>query len=78
VIGGGEDHAEGLPHTRKINSDELPRDPDHDDVPEELELLAGLGQPVTVLTDDGVGPAALVIVPGLFGHARRLADGELD
>jgi hypothetical protein len=57
-----------------VTDDELPRDPDLDDVPEELTILAGLGQPVTVLDEDGVGPAALVIVPGLFGHARRLGE----
>jgi hypothetical protein len=55
----------------------LPRDPDWDDVPEDLQLLAGLG-PVTVLEPDGVGPATLVIVPAMFAHARRLREGELD
>jgi hypothetical protein len=48
------------------------------DVPEDLALLAGLGQPVVVLDEDGVGPASLVVVPGLFGHARRLGDGEAE
>jgi hypothetical protein len=42
-----------------------------DDVPEELQLIAGLG-PATVIDADGVGPATLVIVPQMFGHARRL------
>jgi hypothetical protein len=31
---------------------------------------------VTVLDEDGVGPATLVVVPGLFGHARRMGEGE--
>ena len=55
--------------------DELPRDPDWSDVPEELVLLSELnhGQ-VTVLTDDGVSRDTLVVVPGLFGHARRLEE----
>jgi hypothetical protein len=54
--------------------DELPRDPDWDDVPEELQLLSGLG-PVTVLDEDGVSRGdQLVIVPGMFGHARRLEE----
>ena len=55
--------------------DDMPRDPDWDDVPEELRLLAGLnGGRVTAITEDGVGPAQLVIVPGMFGHARRSGD----
>jgi hypothetical protein len=58
-------------------TDELPRDPDYDDVPEALLLLSELnhGQ-VTVLSDDGVSRDTLVVVPGLFGHARRLAEEE--
>ena len=58
-----------------MTDDELPRDPDWDDVPEDLVLLANLehGQPL-VLSEDGVGRDALVVVPSLFGHARRLAD----
>jgi hypothetical protein len=59
-----------------IDHDDLPRDPDLDHVPDELQLIAGLG-PATVIDADGVGSATLVIVPGLFGHARRLRDGEL-
>ena len=59
-------------------SDEsLPRDPDWDDVPEELRLLAGLGDgQVTVLCADGVSHDVMVIVPGLFGHTRRLTEDE--
>ena len=58
--------------------DDLPVDPDWDDVPEELRLLAGLGNPVTVICEDGVSQDALVIAPGLFAHARRLREGEHD
>ena len=55
--------------------DDMPRDPDWDDVPEALRLLAEVdGGRVTAITEDGVGPAQLVIVPGMFGHARRLDD----
>jgi hypothetical protein len=46
------------------------RDPDMDDVPETLQRLDG--ERVTVLDEDGVSQDTLVIVPGLFGHARRL------
>jgi hypothetical protein len=56
--------------------DELPRDPDLDHVPSDLQLLAGLG-PVTVIEPDGVSREQLVIVPSLFAHARRLHDDEL-
>jgi hypothetical protein len=56
------------------DSDELPRDPDWDAVPEPLRIMAGLGAPVIVLDDEGVGPATLVVVPGLFGHAKRLTE----
>jgi hypothetical protein len=51
------------------------RDPDLADVPSDLQLLAGLG-PVTVMDQDGVGPATLVIVPALFAHARRLREED--
>jgi hypothetical protein len=57
-----------------VTDEDLPRDPDWKDVPEDLVILAGLDRPVTVLDEDGVGPALLVIVPGLFGHASRLDD----
>jgi hypothetical protein len=57
--------------------DNLPRDPDWDDVPDDLQLIAGLGR-ATVIDADGVSRDTLVIVPGLFGHARRVRDGELD
>jgi hypothetical protein len=60
-----------------VTEQELPPDPDWDDVPEELVLLSALndGQ-VVVLDEDGVGPATLVVVPSLFAHARRLEEGE--
>ena len=53
-------------------------DPDWDDVPEELRLLAGLGNPVTALCEDGVSQDTLVVVPSLFAHARRLEEGDQD
>ena len=55
--------------------DDLPRDPDWDDVPEELALLSHLdhGQPM-VLDEEGVGVATLVVVPSLHAHARRLTE----
>ena len=57
------------------DSDELPRDPDWDDVPEELRLLAGLDHGVVaVLCEDGVSQDTLVVVPALFAHARRLEE----
>lgn len=57
--------------------DDLPLDPDWDAVPEDLRILAGLNHGiVTVVCEDGVSQDALVIVPGLFGHAQRLEEGE--
>jgi hypothetical protein len=53
--------------------DDMPRDPDWADVPEELQLLAGLDHAsVIVLCEDGVSRDALCVVPSLFAHARRL------
>ena len=55
--------------------DDLPLDPDWDDVDDDLRILRGLDHGVvTVLCEDGVSHDALVIVPGLFAHARRLRD----
>jgi hypothetical protein len=52
-------------------------DPDWDSVPEELRLLAGLNHGiVTVISPDGVSRDRLVVVPGLFGDSRRLAEDE--
>jgi hypothetical protein len=59
-----------------VSDEQLPRDPDWDDVPSDLQLLAGLG-PVTVIEPDGVSREQLVIVPSMFAHARRLRDDEL-
>jgi hypothetical protein len=56
--------------------DELPRDPDWDAVPEPLLLLSGLGAPVIVLDDAGVSADTLAVVPGLFGHAKRLTEED--
>ena len=54
--------------------DDLPPDPDLDDVP--LPLLAQEGKAVTVTTVDGTTETAtLVIVPALFAHSRRLREG---
>jgi hypothetical protein len=58
-----------------VTDDELPRDP-WADVPEELVLLSGLGDRVTVLDEDGETCDQLVIVPGLFEHARRLDEED--
>lgn len=54
---------------------DMPRDPDWDVVPESLEVMACLdhGQ-VTVFSPDGVSRDTVVVVPGLFGHARRLEE----
>lgn len=57
------------------DTDGLPADPDLDDVDDDLRILHGLNHGVvTVICEDGVSHDALVIVPGLFGHARRLGD----
>lgn len=58
-------------------TDDLPRDPDWDDVPEELVLLSELHHGrVKVVCEDGVSDDVLAVVPGLFGHARRLEADE--
>ena len=59
----------------RSNGADLPVDPDVDAVPDDLRILAGLG-PVTVISEDGVSNDTLVIVPGLFGHVRRLEEDE--
>ena len=61
-----------------IDRDDMPPDPDLDHVDEELLLLAYSGRPVTLISEDGVGPATVVIVPSLFGHAHRLREDEAD
>ncbi len=57
---------------------DTPRDPDWDDVPLALEALARQNHGHVTLIDpeDGVGPAELVVVPGLFAHARRIKDAR--
>jgi len=63
-----------------IDRDAMPRDPDWDDVPEELRLLAGFNHGrVVVLDESGVSnDDVLVVVPSLFAHTRRLEEGEQD
>ena len=53
---------------------DLPPDPDLDDVPP--ELLAIAENPVD--PEGSASMVAVVIVPGLFGHARRLREGFYD
>jgi hypothetical protein len=56
-------------------ADELPRDPDMDHVPPELEALDG--QPVTITAvDRATGElvqlqGAMTVVPGLYGDQHR-------
>ncbi len=58
-------------------TDDLPADPDLDDVPPELLELDG--QLVTVTDADGsTTTSTMVIVPGLWAHARRFRDGFYD
>lgn len=61
-----------------IDRDDMPRDPDLDHVDEELLLLAYSGRQVTLISEDGVGPATVVIVPSLFGHAHQLREDAAD
>jgi hypothetical protein len=65
-----------------VSDDEQPtaefdeiRDPDWDDVPEELAQLDG--QQVTVVEPDGASrDDVLVIVPQMHAHARRLTEED--
>lgn len=59
-----------------VDDDDMPVDPDWDDVPDGLRLLAGLDHGQVTVQADGVSRDSLVIVPGLFGHARRLTEDE--
>jgi hypothetical protein len=61
-----------------IDLDDLPPDPDWDDVPGDLRILAGLADPVVLTCEDGVSRDRLVVVPSLHAHARRLGEGETD
>jgi hypothetical protein len=56
-----------------VDPDDLPRDPDYDDVPEELAELEG--ERVLLWTEDGPVDGVLVIVPQTWAHARRLEEG---
>jgi hypothetical protein len=60
-----------------VSDEQLPRDPDWNDVPSDLVLLHGLGPSVMLVDEDGESwpHEQLVIVPDLFGHARRLQEG---
>lgn len=62
-----------------IDGNDLPVDPDWSDVPEELALLAHLNHGIATLTsEDGVGPAVVVVAPAVFAHARRLSEPQED
>ena len=52
-------------------TDELPVDPDLDDVDVAPELLEADGQAVYAMTDDGVADGALCISPRLLRDRRR-------
>lgn len=56
-----------------LDPDDLPADPDRDDVPE--ELLEHEGERVFLLTPDGVFDGVLVVIPQFWAHARRLEEG---
>jgi hypothetical protein len=51
-----------------------PRDPDWDDVPE--EIAAWNGQTVLLLTEEGVERLPLIVLPGIWGAARRWLEGD--
>ena len=50
-------------------------DPDRDDVP--ASLLEHEGERVLLWTDEAPLEGTLVIVPQLYGDARRMAEGDL-
>jgi len=57
--------------------EDMPQDPDDVDVPPGLANL--VGQSVQITEVDGTTTTAtVVIVPELFGHARRLREGFYD
>jgi hypothetical protein len=57
--------------------DDLPADPDLDDVDDDLRILQGVDYGIVrVLCEDGVSHDALVVAPPLHAHARRLAEGD--
>jgi hypothetical protein len=51
-----------------------PRDPDWDDVPD--EIAAWNGRRVLVLTEEGVERLPLIVLPGAWGAARRLLEAD--
>ncbi len=52
----------------------MPRDPDLDDVPPDLAALDG--KQITVTEPDGTTTTSTVlVVPELWGHARRYREG---
>ncbi len=57
--------------------EDMPPDPDEDDVPTGLADMVGQSLQVTEV-DGTTTTATVVIVPGLFGHARRLREGFYD
>ncbi len=59
------------------NRADLPPDPDLSDVPPELTALDG-AEVTTTEPDGTTSTAGLLIVPELFGHARRLREGFYD
>jgi hypothetical protein len=54
-------------------SDE-PRDPDWDDVPP--EIAAWNGRTVRLLTEEGVERLPLIVLPGIWGAARRWLEAD--
>jgi hypothetical protein len=61
-----------------IERDQLPPDPDLDYCDSDLRLLAGLGEPVVVLSEDGVSRDMPVLVPSLFRRAALGPDEEAE
>ena len=68
-------------------TDDLPPDPDRDDVPPDLAALDGKQVTVTetsgsrepeVEPDGTTTTATLVVAPGLWGHARRIREHFYD
>ncbi len=55
-----------------IHTHDMPLDPDLDDVPPELVAVAADPE------QEGSGMTTVVLVPGLFGHARRMRAGWVD
>lgn len=61
--------------TDRSADDELPPDPELDAAPEELRLLAGIGDgAAVVISEDGVSTDTVVLVPAVWGHYRRMTE----